>query len=229
MLDPSSDNPYALAQGDPRFSCLSVNSSSAKAHSVSKVACILSQEDRGHHGISQTTWNNHYAVTSQRWAFTLSPTEELHWFWAWIISEVTISEVWRSRGKSAAERNLEKHATSEIKYQQQKQGSLSVNTTWGKNILPGTLLPRGRQTIFFSHCLGTHKTCYLNAAGDPNAETCNQKSIHKIKFQFKIGHSDMFVHQALSGALPSRFRNTSDAVCLRSLLPNRTSKAGNSN
>jgi hypothetical protein len=91
MLESSSDNPYALAQGDPRFSCLSVNSSSAKAHSVSKVACILSQEDRVHYGISQTAWNNHYALSSPRRAVMLSPTEQFRCFWAWIISEVVFS------------------------------------------------------------------------------------------------------------------------------------------
>jgi hypothetical protein len=77
-------------------------------------------------------------------------------------------------------KNLEKHPTSEIKYQQQKRDISSVNTTCGKIILPRTQLPRGRQTLFFSLCLGAQKTyCYLNVTGEPNAETYNQKSINK--------------------------------------------------
>jgi hypothetical protein len=91
VLQPSSVSPYALAQGDPRFSCLSVNSSSAKAHSISRVARILSPEFRVHRSTPHTAWNNHYAFISPGRAVTFSPMEQHRCVWVWIISEVAFS------------------------------------------------------------------------------------------------------------------------------------------
>jgi hypothetical protein len=66
-------------------------------------------------------------------------------------------------------------------------------------ILPETQLQLGHQTvkeatIFFSLSLGTPKTCcYWNAAGDANAKTCNQKSIHIIRTRQRSSVKSSFI------------------------------------